>query len=115
MRKPLGQPLAQREEAHLQPLDEEREPQHHEHEPADHAAEIGKRLAQDRNLKDGDHDDDRGEIAKRAEHEAGNGEKARRRPILLQTGKYAPRLTTNLGVYVSRRIHCDSGSDSFVI
>ena len=115
MCKPLGQALAQREEAHFQPLDEEREPQHHEHKPADHAAEIGKRLAQDRNLKDRDHDDDRGEIAKRAEHEAGNGEKARRRPILLQTGKYALRLTTGLGVGVGGRIHCDSGSDSYAI
>ena len=84
VREPLSQALAQREEAHLQALDEERESQHHEHEPADDAAEVGEGLAQDRDLEDRDHHDDRRQVAQCAEDEAGEGEEPGGQPILLQ-------------------------------
>ena len=115
MRKPLGQALAQGEQPHLQPLDEEREPQHHEHEPADDAAEIGEGLAQDRNLEDRDHHDDRRQVAKRAQHEAGEGEEPSRQSIPPQLVECALHCTTSPGQGIGGRIHCDSGSESFAI
>ncbi len=88
---------------------------HHEHEAPDDAAKIGEGLAQDRDLEHCDHGDDWRQIAQRAEHEAGEGKESGRQSILLQPVEFTRHSTTNSGHGIGRRIHCDSGSDSFAI
>ena len=67
----MGDGLAEREEARLEALDEQRQPEDHAHKPDEHAAEVRERLLQDDDLEEGDHDDDWREIPHRAEQAPG--------------------------------------------
>ena len=85
-----GHRLAEREEAHLQALNEQGQTQEDEHETDDGPAQVGEGLAEHHGLEEDDDEDDGGEIPRRIGQQAEEAPKASRHGTQVQAKADGP-------------------------